>query len=106
MEIHNWNNTHALFKQKRSRRFLTTAERKDFILYPNPSEDGLYNILFADEFKNAGLQVTNAVGEIIVNDKLSESNLQQLDLTQLKPGIYFLSVENSVVKEMRKLVIH
>jgi hypothetical protein len=70
-----------------------------------PSEDGLFNILFADDYKNAGLTVTNAIGEIIVIDKLSESNLQQLDLTQLKPGIYFLSVENSVVKEMRRLVI-
>ncbi|MCX6274177.1 MAG: T9SS type A sorting domain-containing protein [Bacteroidetes bacterium] len=93
------------FANMRESEDLTTVERKDFILYPNPSEDGLFNILFADDYKNAGLTVTNAIGEIIVNDKLSESNLQQLDLTYLKPGIYFLSVENSVVKEMRKLVI-
>ncbi len=82
-----------------------TAQREDFILYPNPSEDGVFNILFADDFKNAELSVTNAIGENIMLGKLSNDNLQQLDLSDLKPGIYFLSVENSMVKEMRKLVI-
>ena len=38
--------------------------------------------------------------------QLNESNLQDLDLSKLNAGIYFISVENSVVKEMRMVVIN
>lgn len=84
---------------------LRAAERRDLILFPNPSEDGVFNILFADEYKSAAVTVTNSLGEIVFKGKLNENNLQQLDLTNLQSGIYFLSIENSSMKEMRKLVI-
>jgi len=83
-----------------------TAQREDFILFPNPSEDGMFNILFADDFKNAKLTVMNSIGDIVSEGMLSEKNMQQLDLTRLQPGIYFLSAGNHAVHEVRKLVIH
>lgn len=82
-----------------------TAERKDFIIYPNPSTDGQFHVLFADDFKNAAVSVRNSIGSVVFESQLDESNLQDLDLTQLKSGIYFLSVENSAVKETRMIVI-
>jgi hypothetical protein len=82
------------------------AERRDLILYPNPSEDGLFHILFADDFKNAAVNVRNSIGAIVYQSQLNESNLQDLDLSNLNTGIYFISVENSVVKEMRMVVIN
>ena len=82
-----------------------SGQREDFILYPNPSDDGRFSILFADAYKNAEMTVANSIGEILWRGRLSESNLEQLDLTALRSGIYFLSVANSGVKEMRKLVI-
>ena len=81
------------------------VERKDLILYPNPSNDGIFHILFADDFKNAGVVVRNSLGSVVQESQLDESNLQDLDLTKLQTGIYFLSVENSKVKEIRKIVI-
>ncbi|MEO8088246.1 MAG: LamG-like jellyroll fold domain-containing protein, partial [Bacteroidota bacterium] len=81
------------------------SQPEEFILYPNPSEDGIFNILFADKYKYSNILVTNAIGEIIVRTQLSADNMQQLDLSHLKAGIYFLSAENSTEKEIRKLVI-
>jgi hypothetical protein len=81
------------------------AERKDLIVYPNPSLDGLFHILFADDFKNADITVRNSLGSVVYRTNLQESNLQELDLTNLEKGIYFLSVENNKVKEMRRIVI-
>jgi hypothetical protein len=82
-----------------------SAQREDFILYPNPSEDGMFSILLADDFRNASISLTNSIGEVMLQDKLSADNIQQLNLTALSPGIYFLSVENELVKEVRRLVI-
>jgi hypothetical protein len=90
---------------KNNQASLRTSAREDFLVAPNPSEDGIFNLLFADDFRNAQLTVINSIGDIVAKDKLSSDNLQQLDLTRLQPGIYFLSVENATVKETRKLVI-
>jgi hypothetical protein len=84
---------------------LRITQHDDFILYPNPSEDGIFNMLFADQYKMATLTVSNSLGEIIFRDRLGDDNIQQLNLTGLSPGIYFLSAENNSVKEMRRLVI-
>lgn len=82
-----------------------TAQREDFILYPNPSEDGIFNLLFEDDFRNAELSISNSVGEKVMQGSLGTSNLQQLDLSKLDAGIYFLTVESEKVREIRKLVI-
>jgi len=86
-------------------RSMELTERKDLILYPNPSEDGVFHILFADDFKNAVIVVRNSIGSVVHESQLDESNLQQLDLTKLQKGIYFLSVENNKVNEVRRIVI-
>jgi len=85
-------------------RSITATERKDLILYPNPSEDGHFHILFADDFKNAVLTVRNSIGSVVHKSKLDESNLQELDLTGLTSGVYYLFVENVSVHEVRIIV--
>ena len=80
------------------------TERKDFIIYPNPSEDGQFHVLFADDFKNAAISVRNSIGSVVFESQLDESNLQELDLTGLHSGVYYLTVENSSVHEVRIIV--
>ncbi len=74
-------------------------------VYSNPSEDGQFQVLFSDNFKNAIIAVRNSIGSVVFESQLNSNNLQDLDLTKLHSGIYFLSVENSAMKEIRKLVI-
>jgi hypothetical protein len=81
------------------------SERKDLILYPNPSQDGMFHILFADDFKKANIEIRNSLASVVYKSNLDESNLQELNLTDLQKGIYFVSVENSKVNEMRRIVI-
>jgi len=79
---------------------------QEILIYPNPA-DGRFNISFSGKYKNAKVTILNALGEILLSEKLTENKLQQLDLTGLRPGIYFLSVKNNSENagEIRKLVI-
>jgi hypothetical protein len=83
---------------------VSPVKQEDLLLFPNPSIDGIFNMLFADRYRNALLIVRNSIGDIVFSTELDNGNMQTVDISQLKSGIYFLSVENAQVKEMRKLV--
>lgn len=82
------------------------SRKEDFILFPNPSEDGKFNVLFADQYKNAEVIVSNSLGDIVHRESLGSDNMRQLDLTMLHSGIYFITVENASVREVKMVVIN
>jgi hypothetical protein len=75
-------------------------------VFPNPSHDGHFTILFGNEFENARLIIVNSLGEQVLEDILpAKQGLHPVDLTRLKRGIYFLLISsgNNIVR--RKIVI-
>ena len=58
-------------------------------IYPNPSSDFIY-INMKDSYKYT-ISLFNILGEIIINKKI---NLQQLNLSNLPNGQYFLKIES------------
>ena len=72
-------------------------EQKDFTIYPNPTSNKLTYSLPPSE-KPTTLQIIDFSGKVIKQIEFSfvnfENNMQSLDVTSLKAGIYFLKINN------------
>lgn len=66
----------------------------DFILYPNPSADGIF---FLNESKNNSFVVYGITGKMIVSGVV---NNNEVDLSSLEPGCYWIKFENTNVSKV------
>lgn len=77
--------------------------------YPNPS-DGLMNVYFESAGSaNYSVKITNAIGQVVYEEALSNYSgvyFKQLDLSKYGKGVYVLSVGNSAVQQVQKLVVY
>jgi hypothetical protein len=77
--------------------------------YPNPS-NGLMNVYFESASSaNYNVRITNAIGQVVYEETLSNFNgiySKELDLTKYGKGVYVLSVANSAVQQVQKLVVY
>jgi ligand-binding sensor domain-containing protein len=66
-------------------------------IYPNPAGDEMNFNLDQSINGNLGIEVRNAIGQTIVTQKVTHSSGQQhpLNLNQLTPGVYHLTVQSS-----------
>jgi hypothetical protein len=73
-------------------------------IYPNPST-GFVNIEMPSSAKNTGATVFNSGGQIVRTLKL-QNQINNVDLSDLSKGIYFVKLAGSENNEMKKLVIN
>jgi hypothetical protein len=77
--------------------------------YPNPS-NGFMNVYFESaNSANYSVKVMNTIGQVVYEETLPNFNgiySKELDLTKYGKGIYVLSVTNSAVKQVQKLVVY
>lgn len=73
----------------------------DINVYPNPSKDGLINL--SNVANNSTISVFNVIGEIVFSSTVNNSN--QLDLSNLNKGSYFVSIANKNNRITKKLII-
>ena len=69
-------------------------------LFPNPST-GIFNI---NSNQSGQIRVVNLLGEQVETKKLAVGR-QEMDLRNLKSGIYFLDIQTPAGKEMKKLIL-
>jgi len=87
---------------------ITSTKENDFEnivkVYPNPS-DGVFNISMSD-LKNETykLNVLNIVGEKVYSQTI-KNNKEQINLSALNKGVYFLNVSNSKLNHTQKIII-
>lgn len=73
----------------------------NFKLYPNPVQDKLY-INVADLTIN-NISIINILGETIENTSFNISgNILQIDVSNIEKGIYFIKINDSVTKFLKK----
>lgn len=60
-------------------------------LYPNPANNQI-TITLPDNYDNSGLWIYDSYGRLIDQKKLG-SNIEQLDVSHLKPGVYHIRIE-------------
>lgn len=77
-----------------------TITENGFEVYPNPSHD----VLFVKTCHDASLQVeyriTNLMGQTIITGEFASEN-QQIDISSLSEGIYFITIGNATMKFMK-----
>jgi hypothetical protein len=92
-EINNLCNSLSVEQQDLTEKYL-------FKIYPNPSNDGVFNIeINSLDFNN--IKVFNLLGELVYNNKFDSI----LDLKYLSKGIYILNASGLGKSETRKIII-
>jgi len=76
-------------------------ESNNFTLYPNPAFD---DIVYVTTKKNVPKDITvyDVFGKIVLRDRISTN---ELNISQLVPGIYVLQVQEKNKTMTRKLVV-
>lgn len=71
-------------------------------VYPNPVEDYL-NIEFPFLISETNLEILDNLGKTVMHKSISNQN-SKIDLSKLKPGIYFLKIEIDGVEKLTKII--
>lgn len=75
-------------------------------IYPNPSNTGQFSIVYERISSTTEVTVHNVLGHEVHTEQLSRQSTQKaLDLSQLSPGIYFVSFENANTRIIKRIVI-
>ncbi len=91
-------------------KIITTAENNksqtDINIYPNPF-DNIINISLSSELsESSNILIQNSIGEIILNETISPIELKEykINSSNLKEGIYFISIKNSTNSWTKKII--
>lgn len=73
-------------------------------IYPNPAKNSIF-IVPARTLK-ADIKIINSLGSVVADQKsVTLDGLYKLDISQLNPGVYFISINGNDVQEMQKIVV-
>jgi hypothetical protein len=76
-------------------------EKNEITFFPNPST-GTVNIINA---KNSSLKIYNVLGKVIYTEEIT-NNTCSIDLSELKNGAYFISINNNKTSDIQKLILN
>jgi hypothetical protein len=78
----------------------------DLTVFPNPVTNGELFIKSESERPVTGIEITNVLGQVILNRPLNEMNdTKRIDLSTLQKGIYFLNIKNAKGMITKKIII-
>lgn len=75
---------------------------KELIIYPNPVKNICYISLTGSNITKSDITIVDIQGKLILKTVLTES---QLNLSHLKPGLYFISLTDDNRKYTKKIII-
>ena len=75
-----------------------------FRVYPNPAKN-IINIE-VDYAKKTTFKMLNIEGREVLKGKLNTGAVQQIDVTTLPPGVYFLEIRSDTITELKRVVIN
>jgi hypothetical protein len=80
-----------------------TEQAESFKLYPNPATDFLFlNTDNANEIK--GIRIYDTEGRLLINENFDRQREIQLDIRQLKNGMYYLEIESNAGLSFRRFI--
>ena len=79
------------------------ANQHNLTAYPNPSS-GLFHIKSSATLENASITITDCNGKMVEQLKVDKLENNLLNLSNLKDGIYILTIQNETVNYSQKLV--
>jgi N-acetylneuraminic acid mutarotase/surface antigen len=75
-----------------------------FQLYPNPS-NGLVNLVGLDAQEEYSLSVVNALGQEVLRKNIRNEENQEIDLSTLSNGLYFVNLQSGEQTKTVKLIL-
>jgi len=77
-----------------------------FSVFPNPT-DGKISIDFKETSQNCKITILNNLGQEVYNEEEinTSSGIKTIDISQLKNGIYFVSIEIGSKIQTKKIVL-
>ena len=73
-------------------------------IYPNPANE-VFNILFTQQVSCVNISITDITGRLVKSTKTSSNNIQ-MNVSDLKNGIYFMTISGNDFSTSRKIIIH
>lgn len=80
------------------------SKNVDFSVYPNPS-NGIFTVSVDGIENNVNMTVQNLQGQVVYNKVYTNSFTEDVDLTGLAKGVYFIKLMNDNTNQVRKIVI-
>ena len=68
-----------------------------FVLYPNPAE----NIVTIESVKDAEIKIYSVNGQLVSQQNIAEG-INNIDISELNAGLYFINVNGTMVKIVKK----
>jgi hypothetical protein len=79
------------------------AEDINVAIYPNPATE-IIHISFSEKLvSNASLSICDELGKVVRNQK-TKGGTETIDISNLKPGIYFVSIINGEERVRKKII--
>lgn len=76
-----------------------------YSIYPNPSADGTITIQLPAKVTSANITIYDVTGKQVMTSVLSNNYMDNIDVSTLKPGIYYVQAEMPNGIETQKLVL-
>lgn len=80
-------------------------ESQNFKIYPNPARDFVNIEIQNTENNNTLVEIVNINGQLIYSETIS-NNSQTIDLSDYSPGIYYVRINSSINRIVKKLIIY
>ncbi len=75
-------------------------EKINFLISPNPTKSIINIIDEQNQLQNSTIEITNALGEVVFSSSFSN----QIDISHLQSGMYFLTVQDNSKKKTVKII--
>ena len=80
---------------------VSTYEGLSFQLYPNPATERVQLAFTADPTKALDVQFFDLSGKVVLTTTVDDA-ISSVDVTTLRPGVYFVKCDNHVVKFIKQ----
>lgn len=83
---------------------INEISESDFKLFPNPNSGSFDIQLSNNNIPNGTLQITNMLGEILLEDNISANATHHIDVANLATGMYYVIIKTENRVAVRKFV--
>jgi hypothetical protein len=82
----------------------SATDNVDMSVYPNPS-NGLFTVSVTGLSNNVNMTVQNVQGQVVYSKDYANSFTEDIDLSGLAKGVYFIKLTSETTSQVKKIVI-
>lgn len=83
--------------------YISPLDENSISIYPNPTNN-IITVELEQIYTNTSITINNALGQTVVEEPLT-SKLQQIDVSELAEGLYFVNISSGIHRKQLKLIV-